>query len=387
MSLWTKPVTALTFDDVEQFCLQKIAEGVSLDYKREVTDDLAKLVSSFANTVGGWIIFGVDGDSQNLPKWPTKGIPTTRGFADRIIQICGEGITPPIMPAVSAILESPNQPGVQLAVVRIDQSHEAPHSLRNKPRTYIRTGSVNTPIDLADIPRIEQLLRIRGQAEARLAELRQRHLRRYENFVARYESFPTVWWHFSPMFPSRSICSLDSCLINGIGATMKGPEGAWGTRQMDVEKSDDSTEKMTDRYVGTTTFGDLFVGQRLLPQIKGENVLQFSYLDNRTREVLFDFNTVLRRPDVIHPGTLQFTIGFSDVLKLVMGGAERIGRRTSFPDETLEITTSATYEEFLQSNLSQSVYPKVLYDLLAGVAHAFNIPLPGLIEASHRQSA
>ena len=162
MSLWTKPVTGLTFDDIEQFCSQRIAEGISLDYKREIPSDLPKIASSFANTVGGWIIFGVDGDSQNLPVWPPVGIPKPNGFADRIIQICGEGIAPSIMPAISSVIESPTCPGVRLAVVRIDQSHESPHSLRNKPRIYIRTGSVSKPIDQADIAQIEHLIRIRG---------------------------------------------------------------------------------------------------------------------------------------------------------------------------------------------------------------------------------
>ena len=170
------------------------------------------------------------------------------------------------------------------------------------------------------------------------------------------------------MFPGRPICSLETCLLPGIGATLHGPEGAWGTHQMDVEK-DDTIEKMTDRYIGTTIFGDLFVGQRLLPKYKDENVLQFGHLDDRTRATLLDFNSFLRQPGVIHPGTLQFTIGFSGVLKQVMGGAERIGRRTPFPDESLEIITSATYEEFMASNLSHGVYPRFLSDLLAGVQH------------------
>ena len=153
---------------------------------------------------------------------------------------------------------------------------------------------------------------------------------------------------------------------------------------MDVEK-DDETERMTDRYTGTTIFGDLFVGQRLLPKYKDENVLQFGHLDNRTRDTLLDYNSFLHQAGVLHPGILQITIGFAGVLGRIMGDAERIGRRTNFPDEKIEITILATYEEFMASNLSHSVYPRVLSDLLAGIAHAFNVPLPGLIAASRAQ--
>jgi hypothetical protein len=45
------------------------------------------------------------------------------------------------------------------------------------------------------------------------------------------------------MFPGRPICSLETCLIPGIGADLRGPDGAWGTQQMDVEK-DDGTDPL-----------------------------------------------------------------------------------------------------------------------------------------------
>lgn len=67
------PLEKITFDDLDQFVQQKWPEGKSIDYKRDAygnrdedKKELLKDVSSFANTIGGDILIGVDED---------KGVP------------------------------------------------------------------------------------------------------------------------------------------------------------------------------------------------------------------------------------------------------------------------------------------------------------------------
>lgn len=69
-----KPLEKIAFADIERFAQEKWPEGKTVDYKRDAyggkDDDkkeLLKDVSSFANTLGGDILIGVDED---------KGIPT-----------------------------------------------------------------------------------------------------------------------------------------------------------------------------------------------------------------------------------------------------------------------------------------------------------------------
>ena len=69
-----KPLSQITFADIERVVAEKWPEGKTLDYKRDPygnkDDDkkeLLKDVSSFANTQGGDILIGVDED---------KGVPT-----------------------------------------------------------------------------------------------------------------------------------------------------------------------------------------------------------------------------------------------------------------------------------------------------------------------
>ena len=49
----------ITFEVVENFC-REWPEGVRVEYKREITKDIPKIVSSFANTQGGVFIIGVE---------------------------------------------------------------------------------------------------------------------------------------------------------------------------------------------------------------------------------------------------------------------------------------------------------------------------------------
>jgi hypothetical protein len=67
------PLEKISFNDLDQFVQQKWPEGKSIDYKRDAygnrdedKKELLKDVSSFANTIGGDILIGVDED---------KGVP------------------------------------------------------------------------------------------------------------------------------------------------------------------------------------------------------------------------------------------------------------------------------------------------------------------------
>jgi hypothetical protein len=77
MSLWSKPVDAIIFDDINIFCEQQQSEGSRLDYKLDIPNDFEKVVAAFANTLGGLIVLGVEADkTTNKPVWPpTRGMP------------------------------------------------------------------------------------------------------------------------------------------------------------------------------------------------------------------------------------------------------------------------------------------------------------------------
>src|SRR5438309_1718805 len=110
MSLWSKPVESITFEDVNNFLLQKHREGPRLDYKAGLPKKLLpKLVAAFANTNGGLIILGVEADKKtNLPFWPPNPprpelevLANDDGIQERITSLCQDNIQPPVLPQVS----------------------------------------------------------------------------------------------------------------------------------------------------------------------------------------------------------------------------------------------------------------------------------------------
>ena len=125
MSLWTLRVDRITYDDVEEFCKNRISEGTNLDYKSDVPRDLPKIVSSFANTSGGLIVIGVTTDNSNRPE-RIAGVANQRGFTEQVAQICRDGIHPPILPAMTQLLPLRDDANKAVAVLRIAQS---PHCL------------------------------------------------------------------------------------------------------------------------------------------------------------------------------------------------------------------------------------------------------------------
>ena len=71
MSLWSTPVSQITFADVDQFCREMHPEGV-LDYQGvALPKDSAKTIAAFANTLGGLILLGVEALGTKRPILPS----------------------------------------------------------------------------------------------------------------------------------------------------------------------------------------------------------------------------------------------------------------------------------------------------------------------------
>ena len=178
MSLWSKPVDAITFDDINIFCEQQQSEGPRLDYKLDIPNDFEKVVAAFANTLGGLIVLGVEADkTTNKPVWPpTRGMPKKHGIEERITAICRDRIYPPLRPQISSIIDNPHAAEIALAVLRVEESPEAPHAVNGY--IYERTGSQGTPYTLSHIERIAHLLARRGRIEEQRVELVSTELKR-----------------------------------------------------------------------------------------------------------------------------------------------------------------------------------------------------------------
>jgi predicted HTH transcriptional regulator len=119
-----------------------ISEGEStiLEFKRKATtpEKLAKEISAFANTKGGWLLIGVDDDRKIV------GVESEKSAIDIIETACSFFIDPPVTPDIEII----NISRKEIVVVYIQQGLNKPYrhiseSKENNKvikRAYIRIG-------------------------------------------------------------------------------------------------------------------------------------------------------------------------------------------------------------------------------------------------------
>jgi hypothetical protein len=134
MSISTKPVSQITEADLLALITDKEAEGKTIDYKRDQvgrTDgdrrEFLYDVTSFANSAGGDIVFGMDED-QGLPTnlCGLAGVNPDEEIG-RLEQIARDGVRPPIVgiQSVAVTLAS----GHIAIVLRIPKSWNPPHQV------------------------------------------------------------------------------------------------------------------------------------------------------------------------------------------------------------------------------------------------------------------
>ena len=113
--------------DIEGLIKSQIEESLTLEYKRELgkkNSEISKDISSFANTSGGVIIYGIDEDGR---------IPTSINWLDgtntkeKIENIILSNIQPKLRNIIINSISNPENPSQAIFVVNIPESSDAPH--------------------------------------------------------------------------------------------------------------------------------------------------------------------------------------------------------------------------------------------------------------------
>ena len=213
--MFTKLAADITFSDIEEFC-REFGEGVRVEYKQQI-QHIPKIVSSFANTYGGIFIIGAETDEKNKVVFPIQGIPKRGGIEEQVQQSALTGIYPAVAPEI-IIRDVPNTGNV-VVIIRIDESVQAPHAIQNSTRVYIRTGSITQPYELAEIDRIEHMLKRREDSQLVTQQVLERIEERIEcslridspdpdtNSPYLNTNFPNLTVIAHPVFPYRPVIS------------------------------------------------------------------------------------------------------------------------------------------------------------------------------------
>lgn len=208
MSLFTKSMNNITYEDVVGFCEQGISEGVNLDYKRDFPQALEKSISAFANTFGGLIIIGVE-DHDSKPKPPFVGINYEDKLEERVWNIILDNIYPPLLPEIRVCPPSEEKTFV---IIRVPESNETPHALYNNTEVYIRTGNRNKPEEKASEEKREWLRHRRTKSENLRELLHARALERYRN-VCKAKKVESKCGEFTltvcPLYPQKPLMTVE----------------------------------------------------------------------------------------------------------------------------------------------------------------------------------
>lgn len=153
--LFSKPISQLDCGDFENLVKVASPETKTVDYKRELpggqqsdkTEFVAD-VSSFANTAGGYLIYGVDAP-QGIPIEAHGFIcPDIDGAQRRLDQILQNGARPRIRYSMHEVACGA---GRHIVLVSIPRSLSAPHQTAGNGRFYGRNTTGRYDLDVFEI--------------------------------------------------------------------------------------------------------------------------------------------------------------------------------------------------------------------------------------------
>lgn len=173
IDLFKADLDNITFSDIELFTgihpsgssrpeNERPPEGIRLDYKVDMPDDIGKTVAAFANTYGGIIMLGIEEaeypprskkQKQNIPK-AIPGITTKGGdIKSRITNKIVATVYPRPYFSISRPVEIPDLTDKAVVVIRVEESWTTPHMFikDNKNEIKIRVNDNNFPASLHEI--------------------------------------------------------------------------------------------------------------------------------------------------------------------------------------------------------------------------------------------
>ncbi len=197
--IFSKPIMQLDIDDIRIFCAERIKEGFNLEYKRDFTGRLEKVICAFANTWGGVILLGVGEDDAGKPKLPIDGIPFQKGLDVRVTSLIVDNIYPPVFCEKNVIQFDANGDDKAIIVIGIPESDMTPHSVDHGRSTYVRTDDRNKPEQRATIGELEWLMDKRKKS----VELKERLYSDAINRLERIYEKPSLWSNEKPPLATK----------------------------------------------------------------------------------------------------------------------------------------------------------------------------------------
>src|SRR6266436_6718269 len=176
MILDSKPLDKIDVSDLQVLIDDKVAERKRVEYKRDLpgnsNDDRREFladVSSFANTAGGFLIYGIDakdGVPVNLCGVEVASVDGLKLTWENRLRDCVEPQIPPI-----GIQNIELSSGRQIVILRIPRSWLAPHRIRVEKHTYFY-GRNSAGHFQMDVPQLRTAFELSGTLTERIRDFR-----------------------------------------------------------------------------------------------------------------------------------------------------------------------------------------------------------------------
>lgn len=221
MPFYSKPLSKLDTADLQELLNDNAVENPRLEFKLKVPDkeDTLKKLSSFANTLGGFMVIGAEADKDGritgLP-----GVDVEPGYKQKVVDWCSSAVSPPFYVEVSDPIPAPAGNGKVCYVVYVAESETAPHFLNGRRGFWIRTDEFLKRFEaqLTTEAELRQLLDRRKLVQDRRTSLITRAKKRFDVHAARFQTGlsgvrnapePLLEFCLVPRFPTRPLCAQD----------------------------------------------------------------------------------------------------------------------------------------------------------------------------------
>lgn len=189
-SFFQTPISEIKLEDIKLLVDNKIPESQILDYKRDnYTDsgELAKDISAFANTNGGYLILGVSEEIKN--KKPTGipreivGIQEDPNLVKRLCDMIINSVSPQPHVNFSKLIDVQDKDERLSLVIHVPKSFDSLHMVtvkgKHQFRYYKRYHDQNIPMDEYEVrTRYEMIGRGQNYTDDRLNEVSNQTRRR-----------------------------------------------------------------------------------------------------------------------------------------------------------------------------------------------------------------
>lgn len=144
--VFLKPLEKVNFEDIERLKTNEICESQILDYKEQMLDDnkLLKHVSAFANTQGGFLVFGIKETGKGGYPEEILGIDKNQINKEQIEQVLLGNIQPRLN--VKIQLVEHEDPTKAVVILEIPNSYLKPHMNGRDHKFYKRYNFETLPM-------------------------------------------------------------------------------------------------------------------------------------------------------------------------------------------------------------------------------------------------